>query len=146
MAAASIRSLAPREAALVRSACALPGFAAVAEELVLNAVSAITNLSFYQQPLNSVLNHELIATLLVPLLLHENHEAKVESARCYGNLSRYPEIRRLMKSKRVDEMLCILLDHPQQSVLTAVCGVLMNIAADGAFRRSLREMHIAQKL
>ena len=116
------------------------------EELVLNAVSAITNLSFYQQPLNSVLNHELIATLLVPLLLHENHEAKVESARCYGNLSRYPEIRRLMKSKRVDEMLCILLDHPQQSVLTAVCGVLMNIAADGAFRRSLREMHIAQKL
>ena len=116
------------------------------EELVLNAVSAITNLSFYQQPLNSVLNHELIATLLVPLLLHENHEAKVESARCYGNLSRYPEIRRLMKSKRVDEMLCILLDHPQQSVLTAVCGVLMNIAADEAFRRNLREMHAAQKL
>ena len=116
------------------------------EELVLNAVSAITNLSFYQQPLNSVLNHELIATLLVPLLLHENHEAKVESARCYGNLSRYPEIRRLMKSKRVDEMLCILLDHPQQSVLTAVCGVLMNIAADGTFRRNLREMHAAQKL
>eukprot|EP01043_Picozoa_sp_COSAG02_P007875 COSAG02_NODE_243_length_27457_cov_16.852328_14_plen_757_part_00 len=116
------------------------------EELVLNAVSAITNLSFYQQPLNSVLNHELIATLLVPLLLHENHEAKVESARCYGNLSRYPEIRRLMKSKRVDEMLCILLDHPQQSVLTAVCGVLMNIAADDAFRRNLREMHAAQKL
>ena len=51
-----------------------------------------------------------------------------------------------MKSKRVDEMLCILLDHPQQSVLTAVCGVLMNIAADAGFRRGLREMHVAQKL
>ena len=116
------------------------------EELVLNAVSAITNLSFYPQPLNAVLHHETIAELLVPLLLHDNHEAKVEAARCYGNLSRYPEVRRLMKSKRVDEILCILLDHPQQSVLVAVCGVLMNVAADPLFRRGLAEYHAVQKL
>ena len=51
------------------------------EELVLNAVSAITNLSFYHQPLNAVLQHETVATLLVPLLLHDNHEAKLECAR-----------------------------------------------------------------
>jgi hypothetical protein len=52
------------------------------EELVLNAVSAITNLSFYHQALNAVLQHERVATLLVPLLLHDNHEAKLECARC----------------------------------------------------------------
>ena len=51
------------------------------EELVLNAVSAITNLSFYHQPLNAVLQHETVAKLLVPLLLHDNHEAKLECAR-----------------------------------------------------------------
>jgi len=51
------------------------------EELVLNAVSAITNLSFYHQPLNAVLQHETVAALLVPLLLHDNHEAKLECAR-----------------------------------------------------------------
>ena len=51
------------------------------EELVLNTVSAITNLSFYHQPLNAVLQHETVAALLVPLLLHDNHEAKLECAR-----------------------------------------------------------------
>lgn len=45
---------------------------------MLNTVSAITNLSFYPQPLNAVLHHERLAKLLVPLLLHINTEAKVE--------------------------------------------------------------------
>eukprot|EP01047_Picozoa_sp_COSAG01_P044491 COSAG01_NODE_4025_length_5425_cov_242.536050_5_plen_76_part_00 len=51
-----------------------------------------------------------------------------------------------MKTHRVDEILLILLDHPRKEVLLAVCGVLMNLAADPLFRSVLRELHAVQKL
>ena len=66
--------------------------------------------------------------------------------RCYGNLSRFPEIRNMMKSFRVDEILVILLDHPQKEVLEAVCGVLMNLAADTQFQLVLKTHHMVPKL
>lgn len=86
----------------------------VGEELVLNLVSAITNLSFYNTPTdeppvpfsgtgvelssfgvtNIMHMHRLrITRMLAPLLFHDNHEAAVESARAFGNFSRDPEVR-----------------------------------------------------
>ena len=67
-------------------------------------------------------------------------------SRGFGNLSRFPEIRRVMKTRRVDEILVILLDHPRKEVLLAVCGVLMNLAADNIFRSVLRDLHAVQKM
>ena len=52
----------------------------------------------------------------------------------------------MMKSFRVDEILVILLDHPQKEVLEAVCGVLMNLAADTQFQLVLKTHHMVQKL
>ena len=84
------------------------------EELVLNLVSAITNISFYAagapdadsvtpfsasvelssfQPTNILHMHRLrITRLLAPLLVHHNEEAIVESARAFGNFSRNQEV------------------------------------------------------
>ena len=81
---------------------------------MLNLVSAITNLSFYNTPTDeppvpfsgtgvelssfAVTNimhlHRLrITRMLVPLLFHDNQEAAVESARAFGNFSRDTEVR-----------------------------------------------------
>lgn len=86
---------------------------------MLNLVSAVTNLSFYAgasrgrggrsvEPFSSVAgggmaalmstnivyhNRERLSRALVPLLLHANTEAVVESARAFGNFSRHKEVR-----------------------------------------------------
>lgn len=63
-------------------------------ELVLNVVSAITNLSFYEVEDNAVLGlRASTPRFLTPLLLSDNPEAQVEAARAFGNFSRHPEVR-----------------------------------------------------
>jgi len=71
------------------------------EELVLNVVGAITNLSFYNDHGGHIAANQLeFATGLVPLLLNTNEEAVVASARAFGNFSRSEEVRRMMLSRR----------------------------------------------
>lgn len=67
------------------------------EELLLNVVSAITNLSFYYQPAVVGEQHLLsdyprLCSSLVEILLHDNHEAVTEAARAFGNISRDHEV------------------------------------------------------
>jgi len=102
-------------------------------ELVLNVVSAITNLSFYEVEDNAVLGlRASTPRFLTPLLLSDNPEAQVEAARAFGNFSRHPEVRDYMANARVVEALCLLLDHSNRDVLYSVCGVLMNFTSDQA--------------
>ena len=119
---------------------------ALGEELVLNLVSAITNLSFYGPvdgdaeapvPFSSeavelssfgvasimYLHRERITRQLVPLLCHDNEEAAVESARAFGNFSRDPSVRALMISLRAVDALVILLDHTNRELVFTSCGV-----------------------
>jgi len=111
------------------------------EELVLNAVSAVTNLSFYDIEGNIILdNQEGIGTRLQPLLLHENDEAVIESVRAYGNFSRAQEARDRMVDTHVDEVMIMLLDHGNTEVVYSVCGVLMNIVADQKYKDVLSRM------
>lgn len=86
------------------------------EELVLNIVGAITNLSFYHSQDNIILKNQIKISkrmldvlhspqincfvVLIPLLLFKNEEAIVESVRAYGNFSRDSKVRRLMVEKR----------------------------------------------
>ena len=37
-----------------------------------------------------------------------------------------------MANNRVDEALCLLLDHSSRDVVYSVCGVLMNLSSDPA--------------
>jgi hypothetical protein len=112
------------------------GWRASAEELMLNCVSLITNMSFYGNPGSgggdgSIWTMKLgVSDALLPILLHENEEAVIEAARAFGNLSRDAEVRAQMAESRVDEALCVLLDHSNREIVFTVCGVVMNIAAD----------------
>eukprot|EP00667_Euglena_gracilis_P003230 EG_transcript_3243 len=101
------------------------------EELVLNCVSCITNLSYYEVPGNEVLSRQReVLTPLALLVLHDHDEVVHESVQAFGNFSRRPETRGWMIEKRIDEALVILLDHHEPAVVTAVAGVLMNFSAD----------------
>ena len=126
------------------------------EELLLNVVSAITNLSFYvlqqhrgtaadeakglddPEPLSFIFaGHQEICTDLVGVLVHENEEAVAEAARAFGNFSRDPQVRQFMGSSRSDEALVLLLDHASREVVFSAVGALVNIAADPATKRVL---------
>lgn len=105
------------------------------EELVLNVVSAITNLTFYDTPGNLLLapeNAELVCRQLRPLMLESyNAEALSEAARALGNLSRRADARQWIRELRIDEVLAILLAHDDRDLVLYACGTLVNMAADG---------------
>lgn len=104
------------------------------EELVLNVVSAVTNLLFYDTPANLLTqpeNKQLLCRLFRPLLLESyNEEALVETARALGNLSRHDDARRCMTELRLDEIIVILLNHHDRDLVFYVCGALVNLATD----------------
>ncbi|EFJ52458.1 hypothetical protein VOLCADRAFT_120276 [Volvox carteri f. nagariensis] len=116
-----------------------------AEELVLNTVCALTNLSYYQSDTtpggftNKVLQlpPARLMPRITPLLMCDNEEAVIEAARVYGNFSRSPEVRDYMQAARVVEALVLLLDHSNAEVLYSVCGTLINFTMDASRKHVL---------
>mmetsp|Transcript_63362 Transcript_63362/g.105531 ORF Transcript_63362/g.105531 Transcript_63362/m.105531 type:complete len:756 (-) Transcript_63362:225-2492(-) len=101
------------------------------EELVMNAVACITNLSYYEIEDNSVIaRHQEVMGALGLLVLHDHPDVVHESVKAFGNFSRTHGTRTWMIEKRIDEAMVILLDHSEVTVVTAVAGVLMNFSAD----------------
>ncbi|KAE9344560.1 hypothetical protein PR003_g8397 [Phytophthora rubi] len=123
------------------------------EELMLNAVSCITNVSYYSTPPTSSSkygassfiesNRIAITKLLSGILLDRNEEAVVEAARAFGNLSRFKGVLAYMGELKVLECLVVLLDHSNREVVYTVCGVLMNAALDPSTRQALLSVHPA---
>lgn len=74
---------------------------------------------------------------LTRLLLLPNPEAVTEAARALGNCSRDRAVRDAIVDQRVHEALLLLLGHSSDAVLLAVCGVLINLAADSTHRAAL---------
>jgi hypothetical protein len=112
---------------------------AIHEELLLNTISAITNLSFYFNPNsnsngeeNPFLAHspEEILNSLTEFLFSNNPEILSETCRTLGNLSRSGVYRNCMQSLRVAEAILLLLDHSEYSVVYGACGVILNLASD----------------
>ncbi|KAH9093189.1 hypothetical protein Ae201684P_008848 [Aphanomyces euteiches] len=117
------------------------------EELVLNVLSCITNLSFYateSTSANVITRHRRrLAATLAPFLEDSNDEAVVEAARAFGNLTRFPDVLADMaKEEAIFSLLVSMLDHANRDVVIHVCGVLMNAALDGRMRCRLHETQI----
>mmetsp|Transcript_104690 Transcript_104690/g.197304 ORF Transcript_104690/g.197304 Transcript_104690/m.197304 type:complete len:724 (+) Transcript_104690:79-2250(+) len=114
---------------------------AQSEELVLNAIAAVTNLLFYETESNllfSMENKELLCRLLRTLLLESDDvEALLEAARALGNLSRHQDARQWMTELRIDEILSILLAHYDRNLVFYACGALVNFAADPNYNERL---------
>lgn len=117
------------------------------QELVLNIVGAINNISFYRHNDNHILGLRLeIAESLVHLLYDENMDVVIETARVFGNFSQEPEVRELLRNKQADELMVVLLEHSNREVVFTVCGVLMNLMGDDIGRDKLRSTDVLENL
>eukprot|EP00501_MAST-03F_sp_TOSAG23-6_P001172 GSMAST32.ASY1.ANO1.1216.1 assembled CDS len=109
------------------------------EELLLNVVSAVTNLSFYTCDAH---NKDIeiakisICEILVTMLVHGNEEVVSESLRALANYARSVCVRDIVVERRGDEALIILLNHCHREIVYNACGVLINFAADANKRRN----------
>ncbi|KAG7398664.1 Armadillo repeat-containing protein 2 [Phytophthora boehmeriae] len=117
------------------------------EELMLNAVSCITNVSYYSTERKDAdqdnhfcfveTNRIAITRLLSRILMDRNEEAVVEATRAFGNLSRFKDVLAYMSEVKVLDCLVVLLDHSNREIVHTVCGVLMNAALDPSTRQAL---------
>jgi hypothetical protein len=120
-------------------------------DLLLNTISAITNLSFYgplphdasdPSPTSRLFLHRSeICSCLVGGLLHSDALAVSEAARAFGNFSRDPEVRATMVAARSDEALACLVSEKwgplTDETMFAVLGCLVNLASDPENNRVL---------
>ncbi|XP_031553121.1 armadillo repeat-containing protein 2-like [Actinia tenebrosa] len=117
------------------------------EELVLNTVATLNNLSFYQDSSSVVLQRQVdITESLLGLLLPENMDAMVEASRVFGNLTRSKDVRKVLAEHKVDEIMIALLDAGERETVFTACGVLINLMTDDDRRPKLREEGGIKKL
>ncbi|KAL1495546.1 hypothetical protein AB1Y20_016909 [Prymnesium parvum] len=122
------------------------------EELVLNTVSAITNVTFYTGADDTSASNVLLAEpsrlvrVLLAVMSQPNEEGVVEACRALGNLSRREEVRHAICAEGAHEALLALLTHPMPPVVEAACGALINLAADSAQTQLLLDARAAPRL
>ncbi|NWW82444.1 ARMC2 protein, partial [Climacteris rufus] len=110
------------------------------EELVINAATAVNNLSYYQVQGSAVQDKKLhIAEMLLKLLMSDNMDAVLEAVRVFGNLSQYHEIRDFIMQKKIYKFMIALLDSKNRGICFSACGVLLNLTVDKNKRAFLRE-------
>uniref|UniRef100_A0A8C0URS2 Armadillo repeat containing 2 n=1 Tax=Cyanistes caeruleus TaxID=156563 RepID=A0A8C0URS2_CYACU len=110
------------------------------EELVINAATAINNLSYYQVKNSAVQDKKLhIAEMLLKLLMSDNMDAVLEAVRVFGNLSQHHEIRDFIMQKKIYKFMIALLDSKNREVCFPACGVLLNLTVDEDKRAFLME-------
>nr|XP_033792028.1 armadillo repeat-containing protein 2 isoform X2 [Geotrypetes seraphini] len=110
------------------------------EELVINTVATINNLSYYQGQNSIIKARKLeVAEFLLKLLMSDSMDGILEATRVFGNLSRYQEVRDFIVQKKVYKFMIALLDAKHQDVCFSACGVLINLTADSDKRVLLKE-------
>eukprot|EP00842_Homolaphlyctis_polyrhiza_P003884 jgi/Hompol1/4497/HPOL_001785-RA len=87
------------------------------EELVLNLLGALANLTFYMssESLGLIARAKDILKGLVPMLIHDNNEIVIEACRICANLSRIKSLSGFDETR-------------EPAVVYQVCGTLMNLA------------------
>lgn len=121
--------------------------AASSEELVLNTVATLNNLSFYNDSGSVVQQRQVeITEMLISLLMPENMDAMVEASRVFGNFSRSSEVRTVLAEHKVDEIMIALLDAGERETVFTACGVLINLMIDKKIKPKLKEEDGIRKL
>lgn len=117
------------------------------EELVLNTVATLNNLSFYNDDDSVVQQRQVeITEILISLLMPENMDAMVEASRVFGNFSRSQKVREVLAEHKVDEIMIALLDAGERETVFTVCGVLINLMSDEQLKPKLKEEDGIKKL
>lgn len=110
------------------------------EELSLNTVATINNLSFYNTKTSAITAQQMrIIDILLKMVLADNMEAMVESSRVFGNLTRQKAVRDYLVENKVDQMMVTMLDSGNREVVYIACGVLINFMVDEEKRSVLKK-------
>lgn len=118
------------------------------EELVLNTVACINNLSFVNCKSSAITSHQIqLAECLMKLILAESMmKSIVEVSRVFGNLTRQKQVRDYLHQHKVDVLLITLLDSGDKEIVYIACGVLINFMVDEEKRTVLKRERGVTKL
>ncbi|XP_028412719.1 armadillo repeat-containing protein 2-like [Dendronephthya gigantea] len=117
------------------------------EELVLNTIATINNLSYYAEENTALaVKRSTVTQLLMGMLVADNMDAILEVSRVFGNFSRFKDVRDILSSHKVDEMMISLLDSGSHEIVYTACGVLINLMVDPEKRSVLKEEGGIKKL
>ncbi|XP_048768043.1 armadillo repeat-containing protein 2-like isoform X2 [Ostrea edulis] len=117
------------------------------EELVLNTVATVNNLSFYNTKTSAITTLQIrVLEALLKLVLANNMEAMVEACRVFANLTRQKVVRDFLTEQKIDRMLVTMLDSGNREVVYISCGVLINFMVDEEKRPILKQEHGIRKL
>lgn len=115
------------------------------DELVINTIVTLNNLSFYDSDLFVNRSLDLINSLM-KYLLSNNFEAILEVFRVFANLTRHRIVRNYLVDRKVDLMAIALLDSGNHELVYIVIGVLINLMADDDKREILKKEDGVMKL
>lgn len=117
------------------------------EELVINTLAALSNLSYYQNDSSVITKRRMeISNFLLQSMLSNNMEGILEATRVYGNLSQYEDVQDFILEQNVYKFIVTLLDSGQQDVCFSACGVLINLATNSNKKTLLKEEGAMEKL
>ena len=122
------------------------------EEFILNAISAVTNILYYDTPQTPIFNHEIrrkvFHTFKNYLLATQNEEIQIETVRVLSNLSRHRELSAAEFSEG-DEflgMLIVVLDHTIRDLVFYSVGIIINMSLHAEVRPALLRLPVVDKL
>lgn len=115
------------------------------EELVIDTIVTINNLSFYNSEIFVNNSHELVNSLM-KFLLSNNPDAILEVFRVFANLSRHRSIRNYLINKKVNILATAYLNSNNRELIYIVIGVLINIMSDPENRYVLKSENGIKRL
>ena len=121
------------------------------EELILNVISVLSNISFYQGEGDQGENYVLdmcggILSHIVPCLFSENVEIVIQATRIFSNYSRVPKAREFMHREYMIEKLAYLLSHVHLNVACSAVGPLINLFSNATKETAIIGQQIESKI
>jgi len=124
------------------------------DELLLNTIATINNLSYYMVDDDDdrgliktdgamILN---LACGLRSLAYSTNEECVLEASRVYGNLSQIQQVRHFMVDNSMDKLFITLLDSANRELVFTSVGILINLMVDRENRPIIKNENGVQKL
>ena len=112
------------------------------EEFILNAISCITNLLFYDRPELELLNFEIRVAIFnsikLYMLANQNEEIQIETVRVLSNLSRHISLcEEFVTDKTYLEGLMVVLDLTLRDLVYYTVGIIINITLHEKTREKL---------
>lgn len=116
----------------------------VSEEFILNAISCITNVLFYDLPQNELLTNEIRTDIFNSIKLYilatQNEEIQIETVRVLSNLSRHSALcDEFVDDKTFLEALTVVLDNTLRDLVYYSVGIIINVTLHPKSRMNILE-------